>query len=92
MMPQPELMKAAKDIQLDPRTKIYLLLLINIVIFSTNPSGCQLIAKGALAAVPLALLCSTGCGGRALSTLSYMWQVNWPKSILPHMLPERGAF
>lgn len=60
MMPQPELMKAAKDIQLDPRTKIYLLLLINIVIFSTNPSGCQLIAKGALAAVPLALLCSTG--------------------------------
>lgn len=59
-MPQTELIKTAKGIQLDPRTKLYLLLLINIVIFATNPSGLQLIAKGTLAAIPFALLCGAG--------------------------------
>lgn len=59
-MPERSLIKTTEGIQLDPRTKVYLLLLINIVIFATNPSGCQLIAKGALAAIPFALLCSAG--------------------------------
>ncbi|HHV13789.1 MAG TPA: energy-coupling factor transporter transmembrane protein EcfT [Clostridiales bacterium] len=60
MMPQRPPMKTAQGMQLDPRTKVYLLLLINIVIFATNPSGFQLLAKGALAAIPFALLCSAG--------------------------------
>ncbi|PWJ49994.1 energy-coupling factor transporter transmembrane component T [Faecalicatena contorta] len=59
-MPERLLIKTAEGIQLDPRTTVYLLLLINIVIFATNPSGFQLIAKGALAAIPFALLCSAG--------------------------------
>lgn len=58
MIPQTGEIKAAEGIRLDPRTKVYLLLLINIVIFATNPSGWQLIVKGALAAIPFALLCS----------------------------------
>ncbi len=59
-MPQTKSGKTTAGISLDPRTKLYLLILINIVIFATNPSGSQLIAKGALAAIPFALLCSTG--------------------------------
>lgn len=59
-MPQRCLIKTREGMQLDPRTKVYLLLLINIVLFATNPSGCQLIAKGALAAIPFVLLCSAG--------------------------------
>lgn len=53
--------KTREVIQLDPRTKLYLLLVINIVIFGTNPSGAQLIAKGVLVTIPLVLLC---CGGK----------------------------
>ncbi|MGL6200519.1 MAG: energy-coupling factor transporter transmembrane component T [Lachnospiraceae bacterium] len=52
--------KTREIIQLDPRTKLYLLLIINIVIFGTNPSGAQLIAKGVLVAIPLVLLCAGG--------------------------------
>jgi len=48
--------KTREIIRLDPRTKVYLLLVINIVIFGTNPSGAQLIAKGVLVAIPLVLL------------------------------------
>ena len=59
-MPQTKPRKTAEGIQLDPRTKVYLLLLINIVIFATNPSGGQLMAKGLLAAIPFVLLCSAG--------------------------------
>jgi energy-coupling factor transporter transmembrane protein EcfT len=60
------LMNKTKGIQLDPRTKIYLLFLINIVLFSTNPTGGQLLAKGALALVSFALLCSMGKWGYGL--------------------------
>lgn len=59
-MQQRTLIKTGEGMQIDPRTKIYLLLLINIVIFGTNPSGLQLIAKGVLAAIPFGLLCSSG--------------------------------
>ncbi len=59
-MPRTREVKAAECIRLDPRTKVYLLLLINVVIFATNPSGYQLIVKGTLAAIPYALLYSAG--------------------------------
>lgn len=60
MMNEVMLSKPREIIQLDPRTKLYLLLVINIVIFGTNPSGAQLIAKGVLVFIPLVLLCTGG--------------------------------
>lgn len=52
--------KSQEKKRLDPRTKLYLMLVINVVIFGTNPSGTQLIAKGVLVSIPLILLCCCG--------------------------------
>lgn len=50
----------AGSIRLDPRTKLFLLLVLNFIMIGTNPVGGEVLAKCALAAIPLALLLFEG--------------------------------
>ncbi len=53
-------------IRLDPRTKLYLLLVVNVMMLNSNTAGTAAFLKGLLAAIPFLLLLTGGKGKMAV--------------------------